>query len=184
MRVLGIDPGHTRLGLGLVKIVDGEIQFVAHGLIGHPRDEGVKFNVHLNDGIHQATVEFPKALHLLKPNTISAEIVPAGRLGSNSELTVAIITVCKVIAFQFGIPWLEYGANTIKKIVTGNDKATKAAVRRALIALFPAVGELHQAEKERQKKAGEKADGLPFDVTDALAAAYTGAIKIPNETTD
>jgi Holliday junction resolvasome RuvABC endonuclease subunit len=184
MKILGIDPGMTRLGFGVVQIsnknvldtLDGGIQFVTHGMVQHPRDANLKFNQHLNKGIEQICVDFPRFLDLVKPNMIVAETVPTGRLGSNTELIIAAITTCKVIAYQFGIQWNDMAANTIKKQVTDDGKANKTKIRNAVLDLFPIVAARHATLKAESKERGEKPlQGLPQDVFDAIATAYAGA---------
>ncbi len=151
-------------------------------MIAHPRDDALTFNQHLNTGIQQIVTDFPKLIDAIQPTVICAEIVPSGRLGSNSELVVAAITSCKVIAFQFGIEWIDYGANTIKKQVTGDGKATKTLVRNTILDLFPAVKSRHALLKKEQKVAGEKAEGLPQDVFDGIAIALCGVkLMVPEE---
>lgn len=175
MRILGLDPGFNRLGYGAIRVIDDEIFLIGHGLIHNPRDPAHSFNEHLNAGIQQITVDMPRLLDIIKPDRICAELVPVGRLSANSELVVAAITTCKVIAFQFGIEWIDYGANTVKKIVTGDGNATKAKVKNAVIAQFPVIGERHNSFKQQQKEAGEKAEGLPQDTFDGCAVALAGA---------
>lgn len=175
MNVLGIDGGMTRLGLGAITLDDGELRLITHGLIHHPREEEMTFNEHLNSGIAQIVVAFPKALDLINPDIIIAETIPAGRLGSNDSLVIAAVTTCKVIANQFGIPWRDVAANTVKKQIAGDGRATKVQVRNAVFDIFPAVEQTHQNTKKEQKENGEKPTGLPQDVFDALAIAVVGA---------
>jgi Holliday junction resolvasome RuvABC endonuclease subunit len=176
MRILGIDPGFTRLGVAVLSVEGGVSKLENVACIFHPpREQGVKFNEHLNKGIQQLVNDFPKVIDMARPNFIAAETVPAGRLGSNSELVVAAVTVCKTIAFQFGIEWKDIAANTIKKTVTGNDIATKATVKRAVFAQFPSLEEQHKKIRKDEKKAGTTVVGLPQDVFDAVAIALTGA---------
>lgn len=179
MRVLGIDPGVIRLGLGVVETDEEtrDTNLLYFGYFSHPRTE-LAYNDHLNSAISTLTQTFPKILHDFAPNKIAAELVPVGRLKSNSELVVAAITVCKVIAFQWGIPWTDYGANTIKKEVTDNGLATKAEVKNSIQKLFPELVKAHKEEQVKQKAAGEKkASGLPWDVYDGVAIALCGARK-------
>lgn len=182
MNVLGIDGGMTRLGLGAITYTDEEPGLITHGLIYHPRNDEMTFNDHLNSGIEQIVTSFPKALDLISPDIIIGETIPAGRLGSNDSLVIAAITTCKVIAFQFGIPWHDMAASTVKKGIAGDGRATKVQVRNAVIDVFPTVGITHQTLKKEQKENGEKPDGLPFDVFDALAIAVVGARKYASST--
>ena len=117
MKVLGIDPGHKRLGFALTESnAKNEIALRESGVIYHENDNQLTFNAYLNEGIANLCEQFPQVLHRTKPDFIVAEIIPVGRLGSNTELNVAAITVCKVIAWQWGIDWFEIAANSVKKI--------------------------------------------------------------------
>jgi Holliday junction resolvasome RuvABC endonuclease subunit len=174
--ILGIDPGLTRLGWGAVGVNGEELTLGLSGLIAHPRDTDLPYNKYLNDGILQITEKFPVILSVVQPISIYAEIVPPGRLGSRSELVVAAITTCKVIAFQWGIVWNDVGANTVKKIITDDGTATKARVRNAVIDAFPSIGAAHKKAKLEQKEQGEKRpEGIPQDVFDGIAIAMAGA---------
>lgn len=104
MKILGVDPGLIRLGFGAVNYKDQEFDLITYGLIANPRKVDQSFNDHLTAGIHQIANDFPRIIDLVDPDYIYAETVPPGRLGSNSDSVMAAITVCKVIAYQFGIP--------------------------------------------------------------------------------
>jgi hypothetical protein len=83
---------------------------------------------------------------------------------------MAAITVCKVIAYQFGIPWTNIAASSWKTALTGEGKSTKIKVRNTLLAMpeFSKVKDRHDILKKEQKEKGEKVKGIPLDVTDAL----------------
>jgi crossover junction endodeoxyribonuclease RuvC len=181
MRVLGLDPGFERLGFG---VVDTEPEFkVANlGVIPYVWDHTRSWNENLNSGIENITEQFPRLLMLYDPKEIAAEIVPAGKLGSKSELVTASITVCKTLAFLYGIPWNDYGANTVKLTVAGEGNATKAQVRNAILRSFPEWEPKHKAEKMKQKKDGMKRPpGIPQDAFDGAAIAVTHLVKENNE---
>src|SRR5207237_1344801 len=113
------------MGYGVVDLDEetGALSLVHFGYLSHPRIEN-EYNRHLNNATQSLANVVPKLLHDFAPNQIAAELVPVGRLKSNTELVVAAITVVKVIAFQWGIPWRDFGANTIKKQVTDNGLAS------------------------------------------------------------
>jgi Holliday junction resolvasome RuvABC endonuclease subunit len=183
MRVLGIDPGNKRLGWS---IVDAEMQFdivtegasvssldCPHlGVIEYEQDPMLKWYVNFTASIHNFAESFPRIIQLYNPNEIAAEIVPAGKLGSNSEKVISAITVCKVIAFQFGLPWTDYGANTIKDRFTGDGLASKAQMKNEVFELFPKWKENHKAAQAEQKEQGvHRPTGIPQDAWDAVGAA-------------
>lgn len=176
MRVLGLDPGMQRLGFAGVTRSDADsiYELITYGLISNPRSADSKFNEHLTKSIHQIADDLPRVIDIIRPDIIVSEYVPVGRLGSNTELVVAAITTCKVVAYQFGIPWHDVGANTVKVKFTADAKATKVRIRNEVFDRFPIVEERHIKIKKEQKQAGDKAEGLPFDVFDAIAIASVG----------
>jgi Holliday junction resolvasome RuvABC endonuclease subunit len=165
----------ARLGIGAVEIKAGRVSLVTHGVIRNPRDPELTFNHYLNTGIAQISNDFPRILDLVKPDLILSEYIPAGKLGSNDALVIAAVTTCKVIAHQWGIEWRDIAANSAKKQLTGNHKATKTLVRNTVFELFPLVEARHMAVKAEQKERGEKADGIPQDTFDAIGIAVVGA---------
>lgn len=178
IKILGLDPGMKRLGLAVVELdPDGKITLQTHGLIHNPR-EAETYGEYLNNSIGEILVDFSRFLGLTVPNTIVSERVPPGKLRASSELVFSAITVCKVLAYQWDIPWKDLAANTVKSTITGDDKASKAKVKNAVTTRFPKLAEHHKKLREDQKKAGEKVVGLYPDVYDAVAIAVCGAIKI------
>ena len=182
MKVLSIDPGNQRMGLAsLNQDKDGVIHLGPCSLILNPKDESIPFNKYLNRGIAQICELFPLMLHKVQPDFITSETVPVGRLGSNTELVVASITVCKVIAWQWGVDWYDIDANTVKKQVTDDGRATKSKVKHAVIKQFPSVLKQNDEYKEQQKKEGLKPEGFPQDLYDAIAIGWAGLIKYGNQ---
>lgn len=171
----------TNLGLGAVNTDGTNLTFLSHGVLQHPRDPDVKFNAHLNAGIHQIVDVFPRLLTLWNPDVIFSEYIPVGKLGANQELVIAAVTVCKAVAYSAGVEWRDIAASTVKKQLTNDGRATKVKVRNAVFEIFPEVALRHAVLKAEQKAAGEKASGLPFDTTDALAMAIIGARIIDAE---
>ena len=182
--MLGIDPGMKRLGLAIVeRDSKGNIVLLTHGLIHNPRDT-LSYNDYLNESIHEIVVDFSRFLGLTTPDLIVAERVPPGKLRASSELVFCAVTTCKVIAYQWDIEWKDIAANTVKSIVAGEGNASKVKVRNAVINLFPKLGDHHKKMKEEQKQLGEKLIGLPQDVFDAVAVAYTGLLKYEEDTNE
>lgn len=171
VNVLGLDSGFVRLGFGSLR--DGKL--FRYGLICHPNDGTLEFNNYLDSGIHQIVDMFPRLLSMVEPDLVVGETVPVGKLGSSDSTVVAGITTCKVITYQWGIPWMNIAASTVKKRVTGNGRATKAQVRNALISMYPALGDHHKQMKQQQKEAGVTVKGLEDDVFDGIAVAIAGS---------
>jgi len=179
LRVLGLDPGFERLGFGVV--AEEPLELPTMGVISYEIDPLLTFNQNLNAAISNICDSFPRIIQVYTPNEVAAEIVPSGKLGSKSELVVASITVCKVICYQWGIPWTDYGANTIKDTLTGDGLATKAQVRNAILDLYPEWQTKFKEAKQAERRQGVKRPvGIPQDAFDGAAAATTHVYKRRN----
>lgn len=177
LRVLGLDPGKVRLGWGLVVDEDG-LKLPQVGIIPNPADPLLSWNEDLNNAIVNVADSFKMIYFLYRPDAVAAEIVPTGKLGSNSERVVACITVCKTLAHLWGCPWYDYGANTVKETVAGDGLATKAQIKRAVWQLFPEWEERHKQTRARQKEEGDpRPVGIPADAWDGAAIAVTHHAK-------
>ena len=175
MNILGLDPGLLRLGIAGIETHGDEIKLITYGFISHTRNSNSSFNEHLNLGIRQIVDQFPRILNEIHPVLIISELVPPGRLGKNSELVIAAITTCKVIAFQWGIVWKDIAANTVKKEITDDGRASKVKIKNAVLDLFPEMIDHHARLKKDQKKKGERSVGIVQDTFDAVAIAVAGA---------
>ncbi len=167
-----------RLGLAVVEYnPNGKLVLLTHGLINNPRDT-TSWGDYLNNSIEEILVDFSRFLGLTGPDVIVSERVPPGKLRASSELVFAAITVCKVLAYQWNVPWHDLAANTVKLTVTGDGNATKAKVKQAVTKRYPKLAEHHKKLREDQKKEGTKVVGLYQDVYDAIAIALTGANQL------
>jgi Holliday junction resolvasome RuvABC endonuclease subunit len=165
----------TRLGLGAIQVTGDEVELITCGMIAHPRTLGSTFNQHLAEGIHQIADDLPRFLGIVEPDAIAMELVPVGRLGSNDALVIAAASSCRLIAYQFGIPVIDLAASTVKKELTGDGTASKAKVRNTILDAFDTLAQRHAEIKQEQKASGEKPEGFPQDIFDAIAISIVGA---------
>jgi len=174
MKVLALDPGFAKMGYAEAYIDENNsITLGLAGTIENVREDET-FNEYLNVGIKNIVDRFSYLLSLTSPDIIVAELVPVGRLGSRSELVVAGITACKVVAYQAELPWTDVAANSYKKTITGNGNATKGEIKRKMYEIFPHLKELDKQERATQKEAGDKVTGFPADLYDAVALGVWG----------
>lgn len=170
MRTLGLDPGMKRLGVAVVE--DG--QLVTIGTIGYELTGKAKFNEELNAAIDVVYESFARILRERRPDEAAAEIVPLGHRLHNSEVLCGLMSVCKVMCRMNGIPWTDYGANTVKKLAAGRGNASKAAVRAAIFQEWPEWQQRDKQVRERQRQEGAiHPEGYPWDAWDAAAVALT-----------
>lgn len=149
MRVLGIDPGLTRCGIG---VVDGEVgsplSMVGVGVITTATDIALEARLLELDGAINEWVS------VWSPDVIAIERVFAQHnvrtvMGTGQAAGVALL-----IAAKSGIPVMMHTPSEVKAAVTGSGRANKAQVASMVAKLLNL--------KEIPK---------PVDATDALALA-------------
>jgi Holliday junction resolvasome RuvABC endonuclease subunit len=160
MRVLGIDPGAERLGWAEVE--DGV--YLDSGLITLPRNKPSEtYQTYRLRIIETYSLYFGQLLDVRPPDLVVCETVPVtgGNLASiiQRQQAATASTVVQSLAYARGILVKQVAANTAKKKLTGNQKATKVAVRNKVIETFP---ELAPRKREWMKV---------FDETDAIGIA-------------
>ena len=151
MRILGIDPGSSVTGYGVVERGAGRLVHVAHGTLRPPRSLPLASRL---DHLHR-TVGEVIARH--EPDCVVVEqVFVAASPRSALVLGQARGAILAAVAAG-GLPVNEYAATRIKRSVTGNGRANKQQVKlmvRRLLAL----------------------DQLPVsDAADALATAISHA---------
>ncbi len=155
MIVLGIDPGTATTGYSILE-VNG------HGLIPLEFDliETAKTFTHAErlSMIYDHTKEIIRVNH---PDVMAIEKI----FFSNNAKTAISVGQAQGVMFlaaaDFKLPIAEYAPGTIKKIVSGNGRADKKEVQRALREIFGA-----KVRSKAKKK-------THFDnAADALAVAY------------
>lgn len=121
-RVLGIDPGSTITGYGVIDSDGARSVYVAHG---HIRVKGDSFSERLGH-IHEAIGDVVDQWH---PTSAAIEQVfvsnnPMSALKLGQARGAAITAVV-----SRGVSMAEYSARTVKQVVTGSGAADKTAVQ-------------------------------------------------------
>ena len=146
--ILGIDPGTTIMGFGLIKVVKKEMQFVQLNELNLKKydDHYVKLKL-----IFERTIEIIENHH---PDEIAIE---APFFGKNVQSMLKLGRaqgVAMAAGLSRQIPITEYSPKKIKMAITGNGNASKEQVAKMLQSLL--------SLKELPKN---------LDATDGLAAA-------------
>ncbi len=149
MRVLGVDPGLTRCGIGVVEGGPGiTLRMVATTVVRTPADADIGTRLL---GIEEQLCEW---LERYKPNAVAVERVFSQHNVRTVMGTAQAGAVAIVCAARLGIPVALHTPSEVKAAVTGNGRADKAQVT-AMVARL-----LRLADPPR-----------PADSADALALA-------------
>ncbi len=122
MIVLGIDPGSSATGFGILRFDDGRMSHVESGAIRPTRKHSFA------DRLKQV---YEGVSELLRTHSIDAVAVEDVYQGANSKTAAKIGHVRGVVllaAAQAGLPVSEYPPNEIKSAVVGNGLASKEQV--------------------------------------------------------
>lgn len=126
-RVLGVDPGLARLGLGVVEGNGRKAALVWADAVSTAAGSDE------SERLRQICAAVREAVSVHRPASMALERV-AWNKNQVSALTVARATgAIMVVAADAGLSVTEYGPNEVKIAVTGMGNADKQQVRRALV---------------------------------------------------
>lgn len=149
MRVLGVDPGLTRCGVGIVEgVIGSPISLVGVGVILTPAEAA------LDQRLLDLDQQLSEWINVWKPDVIAVERVFSQHnvrtvMGTGQAAGIALL-----LAAKSGIPVMMHTPSEVKASVTGSGRANKAQV--ALMV---------------QKILNLETIPKPVDATDALALA-------------
>lgn len=149
MRVLGIDPGSTVTGFGVVELSRGRYAHIGSGCVKTSADEPMGERlVRIHAGLRDA-------IALYDPQEIAIEAIFRHKSSESALRLGQARGVAILAAAQAGFQAYEYNNSTVKATVGAHGKADKDAIAKLVTLLL-----------------GVRPDG-PADVTDALAIAIT-----------
>lgn len=148
MRVLGVDPGLTRCGIGVVEKVNGKLHLIDLGVIQtDPNDDLARRLLALEE---QLIIWIKRS----KPDVIAIERVFSQLNVKTAMATGQAAGVAILLAAKSGLPIALHTPSEVKAAVTGSGRADKKQVALMVSKIL--------ALKEIPK---------PVDTTDALALA-------------
>lgn len=149
MRVLGVDPGLTRCGLGVVSGEPGRrLTAVAYGVIRTPPGDAVAMRLLALD------VAIAEWIETHRPDLVAVERVFSQHNVRTVMGTAQASGIALLAATRRGIPVATHTPSEVKAAVTGNGRAEKAQVG-AMVARLLRLQEIPK----------------PADAADALALA-------------
>lgn len=153
MRILGIDPGLERIGVGIIDKNGSKLTAVHYELIQTPR-------ILLPDRLKLVHDQITQLIEKYQPDHVATErLLFAKNTTTALDVSKSLGAILLAIA-KSGIPWTEYSPPEIKQSVVGNGRAEKHQVQ-FMVARILALKDI------------EKQD----DVADALGIAITHAFR-------
>jgi crossover junction endodeoxyribonuclease RuvC len=151
MRVLGVDPGSSATGFGLIERKDGRVRHLRHGVLRPP--VGADLSIRLR-------FLYAGLLEILAAETPDVAVVERVFLASNPSSALVLGQARGALLASLGAADIrveELAARQVKKAVTGSGAADKAQIQSMVVRLLC----LEAAP--------------PTDAADALALALTYA---------
>jgi crossover junction endodeoxyribonuclease RuvC len=149
MRVLGLDPGLTCAGYGLVERAGGAIRAIDHGAIRTPR-------IAVSERLSMLYDELVALIDRHRPDAVAVERV---LFSSNARTAMSVgqaAGVALLVAARSGCEVAEYSPNEVKLSITGDGSADKKQMQKMIARLL-----------------GLDSVPTPADAADALGLALT-----------
>lgn len=146
MRILGIDPGSSQTGYG---IIDDDNRVHGYGVVALTGDHMLR--------IQTIYHEVGRLVERLKPNSCAVEMPVYGR-NPQAMLKLGRAQAAAMLAIlNQGLSVAQYTPKMVKRSITGNGNASKEQVAYMVSSLLEFKG---------------SGEGIPHDATDALAVAF------------
>lgn len=153
MIILGLDPGTTRVGYGLIKTEGSRTTLLQCGLLGitSPSRGG---------RLKTIEAELIKILKTHQPTIIALEKIYFSKNRKTALAVAEARGVMLLVASRNNIPVFEFGPTEVKRVVAGDGRADKKAIGRVVALTL---------NLEKPPK--------PDDVSDALALAIRASFE-------
>ena len=148
MRILGIDPGLTKTGFGIIDINNENLKLVDYGII-KPKNKDK-----LEKRLLTIFEDISEIINKYNPTIICIEEVFYGKNFKSALLLGQARGAAMVSAASKNLNIFEYSAKKIKQSVTGNGNASKEQVKFMVNSIL-----------------NIKNSNIPLDASDALAIA-------------
>jgi len=123
MKIIGIDPGTTVTGYGVLQVEGSQVQAIDYGCIRPPRKGKTSARRH---------IIFDAICHLLRqhsPQAMSVETQFVHPQNPLSAITLGMVRGIAILAAtQHAIPIFEYPPAKVKRAVSGNGRASKRQI--------------------------------------------------------
>jgi crossover junction endodeoxyribonuclease RuvC len=158
MLILGIDPGSSATGYGIVESASGRLRVLAHGTIVPPS------RLPFLDRLPYVAAAIDSLIREIAPDGAAIEDAFHARNSRVALKLGCVRGVALLPILRARVPVFEYAPRLVKKAVTGSGAAEKEQVRR-MVRLLLGLGE----------------EPLLLDASDALAVAICHAHAVPRE---
>jgi len=155
MRILGIDPGFGTIGFAIIELQKGSRELIEVGVI--KTKPGTEFGIRLTE-IYE---DMQEIINHYKPDTVAIEqIFFSKNVTTGIQVSQAKGVILLALA-QAGLTPKQYSPSAMKRALTGDGKADKAAIQKMVML-----------------ELGLNTPPKPDDAADALSLALTLSFEL------
>ena len=130
MIILGIDPGLTKTGFGLISINKDKPRIIDFGIIEPNKNDS------LSKRLYTIYLDMEELIQTFSPTVLSIEDVFYGRNVKSALLLGQARGIAMLCAAKNNMPVFEYSAKKVKQSVTGNGNADKVQLQYMVKQIF------------------------------------------------
>ena len=130
MIVLGIDPGLTKTGFGLLSIANDTPKIIDYGIIEPNKNDS------LSKRLYSIYTDMNQLIEMFNPTIVSIEDIFYGRNVKSALLLGQARGIAMLCAAKYDIPVFEYSAKKVKQAITGNGNADKTQLQYMIKQIF------------------------------------------------
>ncbi len=136
MRLIGLDPGLTNTGWGIIDVDGVHIRHVAHGVLSSNASQALADRLRaLYDGLMAVLEDYQPDEAAVEETFVNKNPVSTLKLGQARGVVM-------LAPAQAGLPVAEYLPNLVKKSIVGSGHAQKQQVMMMVETLLPGCGPL------------------------------------------
>lgn len=142
MLILGIDPGLQKTGWGIISSEGHALKFIACGLVKtNPADPLAARLACIHHGLSDIIRQYEPDSAAVEETFMNQNAASALKLGQARGVVLAVPAI-------LAVPVAEYGANMVKKSLTGTGHAAKQQMGMMIRTLLPGCGQISEDEAD------------------------------------
>ncbi len=130
MIILGIDPGLTVTGFGVLSTKNDITQIIDYGVIEPNKKET------LSKRLYTIYTDIEELIRVFSPNILSIEDIFYGRNVKSAFYLGQARGIAMMCAAKHNMPVFEYSAKKVKQAITGNGNADKTQLQYMIKQIF------------------------------------------------
>jgi crossover junction endodeoxyribonuclease RuvC len=131
MRIIGIDPGLTKTGIGIIEVKNNSLTFIASQTIySSPQDKIATRLQHFHEKLIETVNIYKPQIAAIEETFVNKNPLSSLKLGHVRGSLILSLAICN-------LPVFEYSTTAVKKAVVGVGRAEKNQIQAMIKILLP-----------------------------------------------